>query len=1050
MPPIDPRELLPTVAPSTNVPDPGFRFDIHPGQFGGLIARGQEQFGEGAFRAGEHWGQIAADDVANQYTDAANKILHGDPNATITNPDGTTSPDLGYTGLKGEEALKQRADYQKKLDKLYQDARSKLWSVDQQKYFEDYTKVYRQRLAGAMGSHADQQATAYAVETNKATIKNKAQDVAAYPNDEDHFLHSTADAMNAAAKLAEAQGYKKDSPVWTEHVDNAKAAMIEARIYSIGASDAQAAMAMADHYKEDLGVHYANIVNHFEPKVQTLEGGQIGRSIIQRGGAPNGAAGSYTPEQLHGAIVGHESGGQQVDPKTGLILTSSKGALGVGQMLPATFKQYALPGEKIENKADNLAASKRAVEDYYKKYDGDWERVAVAYFSGPGNVAPVGSPTPWKVNSDDSTPTKKGQTVAQYVESVRARLGSAAAPQPAATPLEQADKELHLTPQEKHLWQHGDAMLAKGGVKNDDGTTSTISQMSFEQDGKTYNIPTIWEGADGKPARLSPDDAVKRAEAEGLDKFPSYASTKEAEDRYNGPNGMHRFLEKTLPVRPLSIEQQKARDLDTALKDPYLQAHPTAQAAAIHQISLHYETEHLLKVNNSAAFNTKLKDQYAEASTTGAIQNPIPREEFINNLGEEKGQAAYDDYQAVQQFGADKKALQTMSPDDLRAALLNAPLPEPGPGYAKAVQRRGLLQKALEAITKERQADMGRAAIDQLPAVKTAYGLVAAAKDNPAMLAPATQHFAEITLAEQSRVGIPEDQRHILPSQDAKALSQHILDSTNPRGEFDGLQKAYGQYWPTVVRDLITQGGLPPSMQAVAGLDPLNGQQLGQFLKGAEQQSKTGTIKEHPRQVAIKQLGESAITNPTDGADMLVRNKMQPLIASWNKTGGSLSAPLVDGMIDAAQNLTYAKMLAGADRQTAATQATNAFLDQFKALQMGPEPHAMVPKEFADTVANNAAIILGRMTPDLIQVPAPYGTPGNARREEYIATITSNPNWVTNKQGDGLWLRDNGGNYVNNTDGRRFELKFAMPEIAATAQEQEAIRARAPLPEDVQ
>lgn len=277
MPPIDPRELLPTEKPSTNVPDPGFRFDIRPGQFGGLTARGEEQFGEGAFQAGQHWGQIAADDVGNQYTAAANKILHGDPNATITNPDGTTSPDLGYTGLKGEEALKQRASYQQKLDKLYNDARSKLLTPDQQKTFDDTTKIYRQRLAGAMGTHADQQGTVYAVETNKATIRNKAQDIAAYPNDEDHFLHSTSDMMNAAAKMAEAQGFQKNSPVWEEHVNGAKAAAAEARIYSIGAKDAGKAAEMADHYKDVLGTHYGPIADHFRTRAETE--GAVGGGI---------------------------------------------------------------------------------------------------------------------------------------------------------------------------------------------------------------------------------------------------------------------------------------------------------------------------------------------------------------------------------------------------------------------------------------------------------------------------------------------------------------------------------------------------------------------------------------------------------------------------------------------------------------------------------------------------------------------------------------------------------------------------------------------------
>lgn len=290
MPPIDPRELLPTERPSTSVPDPGFRYNINPGSFGAASARGLESFGQDVFQAGKHWGEIAADDMANQFTDQANKLLHGDPNAK--NADGSPAPTNGFLDLKGEEALKQHGEYDKRLTKLFNDTQGKLWSADQQKNFNAITRIYRQRIAGEMGRHADREGVSYGVNVNKASIKLGAQDIAAHPDDEDHFLHTTADMVNSAAKMAEVQGYTKGSPVWNEHVEGAKAAAAEARIYSVGAKDPVRAMQMTEHYKDVLGNHYHTLYSHLRPQVDKQEEHSWADSALQGqtgGGAPNAA-----------------------------------------------------------------------------------------------------------------------------------------------------------------------------------------------------------------------------------------------------------------------------------------------------------------------------------------------------------------------------------------------------------------------------------------------------------------------------------------------------------------------------------------------------------------------------------------------------------------------------------------------------------------------------------------------------------------------------------------------------------------------------------------
>ena len=106
-----------------------------------------------------------------------------------------------------------------------------------------------------------------------------------------------------------------------------------------------------------------------------------------------------------------------------------------------------------------------------------------------------------------------------------------------ASNMDAAHAALKMTPQEKALYQrHLDNLNGPGGVDNANGSRSTLYQMGVDVDGKTYNIPTVYDGKILKPA-----DAVKRAEKEGWDKFPSYASEDEAESRYSE---MHKFMEK--------------------------------------------------------------------------------------------------------------------------------------------------------------------------------------------------------------------------------------------------------------------------------------------------------------------------------------------------------------------------------------------------------------------------------------------------------------------------------------------------------------------------
>jgi hypothetical protein len=105
------------------------------------------------------------------------------------------------------------------------------------------------------------------------------------------------------------------------------------------------------------------------------------------------------------AILQQESGGHDIDNPM--------------QIQPALWSEFAQPGENIHDRATNLAVGHRIINAYMDKYGNDPGKVAVAYFSGTGNVASSG-PNAFIKDSAD----KNGKTVSSYVSDILRRVGA--------------------------------------------------------------------------------------------------------------------------------------------------------------------------------------------------------------------------------------------------------------------------------------------------------------------------------------------------------------------------------------------------------------------------------------------------------------------------------------------------------------------------------------------------------------------------------------------------------------------------------------------------
>lgn len=115
------------------------------------------------------------------------------------------------------------------------------------------------------------------------------------------------------------------------------------------------------------------------------------------------------------------------------------------------------------------------------------------------------------------------------------------APPPSSPHYQAAVRELKLTPQEQYAYQHHLGNLARGGVRQPNGKTSSFLNIVTEMDGRHYVLPTVWDNQ-----IVEPDEAVRRAREGGIDKWPSYDSLDAAEARYDA---MHGYMERDTASR---------------------------------------------------------------------------------------------------------------------------------------------------------------------------------------------------------------------------------------------------------------------------------------------------------------------------------------------------------------------------------------------------------------------------------------------------------------------------------------------------------------------
>ena len=318
------------------------------------------------------------------------------------------------------------------------------------------------------------------------------------------------------------------------------------------------------------------------------------------------------------------------------------------------------------------------------------------------------------------------------------------------------------------------------------------------------------------------------------------------------------------------------------LNDPELQNRPGVQAAALQETSKYYTAWHLQQTQDGAAFKLRLQNSTAEAINTGAVQQPIGHEEFLNAMGPDAGEKAYQDYQTNIKFGADLRSTASLDPQGLND-LEKKYTPQPGDNFIDQSKRYADLQRAISENEQQKKKDPAQFVISSTDAGRQAYQqfqtLMADKNSSPEMKRAYASMFADKIVAEQTRLGVDPGDVRVLPQWYIDSIQKQLAtpDANGGAAQIQATIKQqsdlWGDHWPDVYRQ-IAKGAAPLVRVVGAGIKPeaatalINNQSLKEadLLKNEDDVAETqkslnkavgGELKPFARSLSGSQAGET-------------------------------------------------------------------------------------------------------------------------------------------------------------------------------------------------
>ena len=275
---------------------------------------------------------------------------------------------------------------------------------------------------------------------------------------------------------------KLPMPAITEPVKHAEVAK-----YAVDVKRVEV-VARATEAKRAEAVKRAAVADAITPMRASYTGQPKLDAIIEQASARHGV-----DPHLLAAVMRTESVGKQ-------FAVSNKGAQGLMQIMPATFKQFAAPGKSAFDPVENIQVGAAYLKYLHDKYDGSIDKVLAGYNAGEGNVAKYGGVPPFR-ETRNFVATVKGHYRNLVAADKASRLDTVAAGAPAATsPVKGNPRDIRPLPvQSEGSLQSAVAQPA---------ARATIRRVAFNDQSRTATMSA---------QRLAFNDQVRQSSAGSLD-----------------------------------------------------------------------------------------------------------------------------------------------------------------------------------------------------------------------------------------------------------------------------------------------------------------------------------------------------------------------------------------------------------------------------------------------------------------------------------------------------------------------------------------------------
>ena len=1069
----------PDVTPDTRAPDDYQRIETNPDMFGASIGKGLDQLGAGVQTAQKFFGQVAADDQTNHFQDTTTKLLYGDPSKQVMRPDGTVGPDSGYFGLKGRAATDARDGIEAQIAQAEKQGRANLTSPEQQLQFDSYTRRLRTNLSEKIGAYSEAQRQDWSVGVAGSQADQARQQIAANSDNQVELENGVHALLGARVKQAQLK-YGEDPTIAADALANAKSEVTVTRVESLQNIDPLRAKTVLETNRSILPPEtYDNLVTKLRP-------------MIAGASAPEAIRRAATGQSTQGGqpTTASPTAGQATIPDSTALAAQSRLNSGGGTDADrATLETYRQQQNTPSGQpgVPAAAASSSPVPVF--------ARVAAAAPAGysPAGLARVGqiesggranagagtghvgwgqfSTATWAAygQGDRTDPIQSMLATQRYAAANNRALTGALGRTP-------DDAELYLAHQQGpggaiKLLTHpntragdlvGDAAI-KGNGGNPDAPASAFTAMWVNKFNHTHGAPPVptfiasgmtsptavptdapplpTMAPDVAPTTTAPAPTLTLMEQAGApDLSPPSAAPSAAPPAPNLDD----------PSSPLPD-----RDLALAHAREMAGGDPIQARMNIAEVNRRYEEQNRETYTERTELGQRLPDIMAAASA-GVDGVTLPEQDVWRLYPRPKARQIIDEFHANQAVGGLMRGVQWASPqqlaemqrdissgqgvysDSLRvhrsAATTGAGTTGADPdgtGDISFFRRREVAARQINSEIQKRNALLVGPEADPVSYVATSPAMRQAEAGTRPNDPTSFERYATASLGMQGFLGVPEAQQHVLTRAQAITVAGQIMSSQDPKATFAQMQSNSGGAWPSVFRDAISLGRLPPAYQAVQTLDDPHDAALLARALASEKPGPDGKPAK-----SIDETVELMGGSKGDAAKIRDAVRYDPDVAKYaqsiQKSGGSPDQ--VMGIVNAVETLALAKRGAGeaTDAPSAAAAAVKSFFGRFDYM---PNGGARVPSNVMDAVSANARSTLDGLGPEHIAVPPRFGQQGQPEPQEYVDTIKAAPTWITSPKSDALWLMDYGGRIVRGKDDRPIAVPFNRPPPAPAPQD---------------